>query len=245
MTCACCTRLATCWASPSSARGSSCAGRELGALEERNRLAREIHDTLAQGLAAIALRLESADALLEAGTETADTARMRLAVEQALTLTRANLEEARRSVLDLRAASLEGQTLAQALQTLASEVERDGGGRVTCEITGGGRPLPARVEVGLYRIAHEALTNVARHAHATSAHLSLLMTPDEARLVVEDDGRGFDPANIPQDRYGLRGMSERARLLGGALRICHVAGRGNAYRDHHSAGGARMSAGAG
>ncbi len=192
-------------------------GAQLGALEERNRLAREIHDTLAQGLAAIALRLESVDALLE--VETADTARMRSGVGQALALTRANLEEARRSVLDLRAVSLEGQTLVQALQSLASEVELDGGVRVVCEITGGGRPLPARIEVGLYRIAREALTNVARHAHATRAHLGLVMTPEEARLTVEDDGRGFDPANIPQDRYGLRGMSERARLLGGALRI--------------------------
>ncbi len=197
---------------------------QLGALEERNRLAREIHDTLAQGLAAIALRLESVDALLEA--ETADTARMRSGVGQALALTRANLEEARRSVLDLRAASLEGQTLVQALQSLVNEVELDRGGRVVCEITGGGRPLPARIEVGLYRIAREALTNVARHAHATRAHLGLVMTPEEARLVIEDDGHGFDPASIPQGRYGLRGMSERARLLGGELRIATSPGEG-------------------
>ncbi len=199
---------------------------QMGALEERNRLAREIHDTLAQGLAAIALRLESVDALLEAGAQTGDAARLRSGVRQALALTRANLEEARRSVLDLRAASLEGQTLAQALQSLASEIELDGGGRVTCEITGGGRPLPARVEVGLYRIAREALTNVARHAHATRGRLGLVMTPEEARLMVEDDGRGFDPAGIPQGRYGLRGMSERARLLGGALRVATSPGEG-------------------
>jgi two-component system, NarL family, sensor kinase len=197
---------------------------QMGALEERNRLAREIHDTLAQGLAAIALRLESVDALLEAGAE--GTARMRAAVEQALGLTRANLEEARRSVLDLRAASLEGQTLTQALHALAAEVEREGGGRVTCEITGGGRPLPARIETGLYRIAREAMNNVARHAHATRARLSLVMTPEEARLVIEDDGRGFDPAEAPQGRYGLRGMSERARLLGGKLRVATSPGEG-------------------
>ena len=199
---------------------------QMGALEERNRLAREIHDTLAQGLAAIALRLESVDALLEAGTAAPDTARMRAAVEQALGLTRANLEEARRSVLDLRAASLEGQTLTQALHALAAEVEREGGGRVTCEITGSARPLPARIETGLYRIAREAMNNVARHAHATRARLSLVMTPEEARLVIEDDGRGFDTAEAPQGRYGLRGMSERARLLGGRLRVATSPGEG-------------------
>ncbi|HEU0028920.1 MAG TPA: GAF domain-containing sensor histidine kinase, partial [Ktedonobacterales bacterium] len=199
---------------------------QMGALEERNRLAREIHDTLAQGLAAIALRLESVDALLEAGAEGQDTARMRATVEQALALTRANLEEARRSVLDLRAASLEGQTLTQALHALATEVERESGGRVACEITGSARPLPARIETGLYRIAREAMTNVARHAHAPRARLSLVMTPEEARLVIEDNGRGFDPAEAPQGRYGLRGMSERARLLGGALRVATSPGEG-------------------
>ncbi|HEU0026687.1 MAG TPA: sensor histidine kinase, partial [Ktedonobacterales bacterium] len=152
--------------------------------------------------------------------------RMRAAVEQALELTRANLEEARRSVLDLRAASLEGQTLTQALHALAAEVEREGGGRVTCEITGGGRPLPARIETGLYRIAREAMNNVARHAQAPRARLSLVMTPEEARLVIEDNGRGFDPAEAPQGRYGLRGMSERARLLGGTLRVATSPGEG-------------------
>jgi two-component system NarL family sensor kinase len=198
-------------------------GAQLGALEERNRLAREIHDTLAQGLAATALQLESVDALLEAGGE---TARMRSGVRKALALTRANLEEARRSVLDLRAASLEGRTLTQALHALAGEIELAGGGRMACAITGGGRPLPARIEVGLYRIAQEALTNIARHAHATRAGLGLLMTPEEARLVIEDDGRGFDPSGVPRGRYGLRGMTERARLLGGELRVATSPGEG-------------------
>jgi hypothetical protein len=94
---------------------------QLGASEERNRLARELHDTLAQGLAAIALQLESAEALLEAGT---DPKRLRRALTQALGLTRANLEEVRRSVLDLRAAPLEGRTLAAAL---ADRLEAGGG----------------------------------------------------------------------------------------------------------------------
>jgi two-component system, NarL family, sensor kinase len=196
---------------------------QLGALEERNRLAREIHDTLAQGLAAIALQLESVDALLEAG---AQGERARPSVARALALTRANLEEARRSVLDLRAASLEGQTLTQALAALAREVTLERGGRVACEITGGDRPLPARIEAGLYRIAREAMTNVDRHAGATRARLALVMTPEEARLTIEDNGRGFDPASVSGGHYGLLGMAERARLLGGELRVATAPGEG-------------------
>ncbi|HEX8997829.1 MAG TPA: GAF domain-containing sensor histidine kinase [Ktedonobacterales bacterium] len=197
---------------------------QLGALEERNRLAREIHDTLAQGLAAVTLQLESVDALLDAG---ADPAQMRSGVRQALALTRANLEEARRSVLDLRAAPLEGQSLVKALQSLARQTRLRQGRRVTFEVIGAGRPLPVRIEVGIYRIAQEALTNIRRHAHATRAQLSLTMTPEEVRCVIDDDGDGFDPANIPHDRYGLRGMSERARLLGGELRVATCPGEGS------------------
>lgn len=196
---------------------------QMGALEERNRLAREIHDTLAQGLAAITLRLESVDALLDAR---ADPERMRAAIDQALALTRANLDEARRSVLDLRAAPLEGQSLIKALQTLTEAVHLRQGGRVTFETTGAARPLPTRIEIGVYRIAQEALTNVTRHAHATRAHLELTMTPETLRCVVDDNGRGFDPASIPADRYGVRGMSERARLLGGELQVASAPSEG-------------------
>ena len=195
----------------------------VGAVEERNRLAREIHDTLAQGLAAVALQLESVDALLDAG---ADAERLREGVLRALGLTRANLEEARRSVLDLRAAPLEGQSLVKALEALAHGTRLRRGKRVTFEVTGAGRPLPMRIEVGVYRIAQEALTNVARHSHATSARLMLTMTPEEARLVVDDNGDGFDASQVPHDRYGLRGMSERARLMNGELRLATCPGEG-------------------
>jgi two-component system NarL family sensor kinase len=187
---------------------------ELGALEERNRLAREIHDTLAQGLAAITLQLETADALLEAN---ADAARARPAVQNALALTRANLEEARRSVLDLRAAPLEGRTLAEALTALAAQ--RDWRVPVAVTLTGEQYHLPGRLEAGLYRIAQEALVNAARHAQAHHILLRLDLEPARVRLVVSDDGAGFDPAHIPPGRYGLIGLNERAKLLGGELRL--------------------------
>lgn len=192
---------------------------QVGAVEERNRLAREIHDTLAQGLTAVSLQLESADALLEVERE---PGRVRQAVQQALALTRANLEEARRSVLDLRAAPLEERTLVEALALLAAQAEAP----VTFTVTGGNRPLPPRIESGLYRIAQEALTNMNRHAQASQATMQLLLAPAEAKLIVEDDGRGFDLAQIPENRYGLMGLNERVKLLNGQLHLESSPGAG-------------------
>lgn len=187
---------------------------QVSIVEERNRLAREIHDTLAQGLTGVSLQLESADALLEAND---DPERVRKAVRQALTLTRANLEEARRSVLDLRAAPLEGRTLMKALEALAREVSARGKTKVRFEAIGDDRPLPVRIEAGLYRIAQEALANISQHANARQARLRLEITSEQILLLIEDDGQGFEPAQTPKDRYGLIGMNERARLLGGTL----------------------------
>lgn len=187
----------------------------LGAIEERNRLAREIHDTLAQDLTGITLQLESADALLEAGS---DLERARQALNHALALTRTALEEARRSVLDLRAAPLEGRSLAEAL-TLLSQQRGSAGSQVDFEAMGASVPLPVRIEVGLYRIAQEALTNSLRHAAASHIHLRLIVTPDRAQLLIEDDGLGFDPDQVARGHYGLMGLNERARLLHGSLKI--------------------------
>lgn len=196
---------------------------QMGVIEERNRLAREIHDTLAQGLSAVALHLESADVLLETGVE---AERVQQAVQQALKMTRANLEEARRSVLDLRAAPLEGRPLTEALEELARDRSEPDGLEVHFTEAGGSRPLPVRIETGLYRIAQEALNNVVQHAQAEHAEVQLMSTPDEVRLVISDDGRGFDPETAPRGRFGLVGLSERARLLGATLRLETSPGEG-------------------
>jgi two-component system NarL family sensor kinase len=188
----------------------------LGALEERNRLAREIHDTLAQGLTAVALQLESADVMLETNSE---SERIRERVQHALSLTRAKLEEARRSVLDLRAAPLEGKTLEGALAILAKQQAAEGRFQVHFEAVGGNRPLLVRTEVGLYRIAQEALTNIVQHARARHVFLKLSVTTEGLMMVIEDDGQGFDTAEVAKDRYGLIGMNERVSLLGGQLQI--------------------------
>ncbi len=196
---------------------------EAGAAEERNRLAREIHDTLAQGLAAIALQLETADALLDSG---ASTDRAQKAVHQALSLARANLEEARRSVLDLRAAPLEGRTLGDALAVLVREYNTKWNMKIKFHMTGENRSLPIRIESGLYRIAQEALTNVVRHAKARHVNVQFTVAGSSVNLVVQDDGVGFDPALVSRGHYGIIGMNERTRLLGGTLQLESSLGSG-------------------
>jgi two-component system NarL family sensor kinase len=186
---------------------------QLGAVEERNRLARELHDTIAQGLTATTLQIESADALLDVGS---NAERARESLRRALSITQSNLEEARRSVLDLRAAPLEGRSLSEALKALVNEWEAETGTATRFQAVNGRRPLPPRVEVALYRICQEALTNVARHAEAERVTVRLITTTEQVQLIVEDDGRGFD-ASEAVDRHGLVGMNERTRMLGGTL----------------------------
>lgn len=188
---------------------------QLGAAEERNRLAREIHDTLAQSLAGITLQLETADTLLDGGS---DFERAQKIIQQTLTLARESIEDARRSVLDLRAAPLEGRTLPEALEKLVAGTKER---HIQCadfEVIGGGT-LSARVEVGLYRIAQEAIQNILRHAKAEWLSVQLTLMPDHVELEIEDNGCGFDPQQIPGGHFGLVGMKERVKLLGGTLTI--------------------------
>jgi two-component system, NarL family, sensor kinase len=188
--------------------------------EERNRLAREIHDTLAQDLSAIAFQLEAAEALL---AQRAEPERVRRSVSAALDLARKGLEETRRSVLDLRAAPLEGRTLPAALAALAEGAEIPA---VTFEAEGADVRLPPAVEVGLYRIAQEALQNALRHAAAARIRIRLETLPDRVRLTIQDEGRGFAMEGTAASRFGLVGMRERAHLLGGSFRIESSPGAG-------------------
>ena len=202
---------------------------ELAALEERNRLAREIHDTLAQSLAGIAMRLETADALAESTGDSARSAQLTDVVRHALALTRSTLDEARRSVLDLRAAPLEGRTLVEALRALGDEFRSAGDRGLDVDVTWDDaeqRTLPPAVEIGLYRIAREALTNVVRHANARRATIRVERADGVVRMRIGDDGRGFDPSTVSPDRYGLIGANERAWLLGGSLRVESTPGTG-------------------
>ena len=210
------------------------AATHLATTEERNRLAREIHDTLAQGLAAITLQLETADALAETRP-----ARAHEAIQRALILARSNLEEARRSVMDLRAASLQGRTLPAALAALVeseNNAAQDHANATTnAHIRYTYTPflhnpgLSARIESGLYRIAQEAIANAQKHAQAQ--HIEVMLSADEqhVQLIVQDDGVGFDPelvAHRSEGHFGLAGMSERVKLLGGTLSIQSTPGTG-------------------
>jgi two-component system NarL family sensor kinase len=178
----------------------------LARADERTRIAREIHDTIAQSLTAIALQIESGN------------------LDDALRVTRATLEDARRSVMNLRAEPLAGKPLAQALAWLVREFTSQSGIRVTldaatCE-------LPLSVEAELYRIAEQALTNVRQHADATHVNVTLACTPKRVTLTIQDDGKGFDVRRVAEDRHGIRGMRERAKLAGGTMKI--AAGNGTA-----------------
>lgn len=199
----------------------------LAQVEERNRLAREIHDTVAQTLAGLALQLETADAFVGR-----DRRRAGVAVQQAIELTHTALEDVRRSVMDLRAAPLEGLTLGEAVRRLVERFGREHEVRAAFESHGADRPLSPRVEVAVFRVTQEALANVARHAAASAVSISLdagegINRADHVRLVVEDDGHGFDPdATSGGGHFGLLGMRERARLLGGTLAVASTPGTG-------------------
>lgn len=190
--------------------------KDIGAINERNRIAREIHDTIAQGMAATILQLETADALLE---NNSDPEKIKATIQRALAMTRANLEEARRSVMDLRAAPLEGNTLPEALRQLLDDPDIYASLETQCDIMGSSPPLSTRISTGLYRIAQEAINNVKQHANAENLRVELRLTADRAQLVIEDDGDGFRTSHIPNGHYGLVGMKERAKLLGGKINI--------------------------
>ncbi len=193
----------------------------LARAEERTRLAREIHDTLAQDLAAIALHLESALPHLEGDPE-----RARARLLRALETTRQGLEDARGSVLALRAGIPGDRPLAEALGVLGRAFTAETGVRVQVRTTPGTGFLPIPVEAELYRIAQEALANIRAHAAARVVTITLRTGVRTATLSISDDGCGFDPHAIGAGHHGLVGMRERAAFIGGCLRVASQTGRG-------------------
>ena len=193
--------------------------REAATLEERTRLARDIHDTLAQGLTGIVVQLGAAQrALATAPSE----AGQHLGLAQQMA--RESLAEARRSVWNLRAPALERGDLADALQSLAAH-PLQAETTIRFEQSGDAWPLTPAVESALLRIGQEALANIAKHAHATRADIVLAYTPQAVKLTVKDDGIGFNeqalaqPAPIagPWSSFGLLGIRERLIALGGTF----------------------------
>lgn len=199
--------------------------RAVAEVEERNRIAREIHDTIAQGLTAASLQLDVVEATL-----TANPVKAARAAERAQAIVRANLVEARRSVLELRAPLLGAESLPGSLSRLVNQAAVDLGASGSFQIEGTYRGLPARIENQLFRIAQEALHNAVKYSRADQLTLILRIEEEQVVLSVSDDGAGFDPKGVDRlaDRghFGLAGMGERVRLLGGQLRIESEPGEG-------------------
>jgi len=179
---------------------------EAGVAAERARLAGEIHDTLAQGFTSIITLLQAADPALR-------DERLALAVRTA----KENLAESRALVAALAPAALSQGSLPDSVRRQAARFAEETGTPAAVRVTGEERPLPTKVEVVLLRAAQEALTNVRRHAAAQEAAVLLAYAPSSVRLVIRDDGRGFDPATA--DGFGLNGMRARADQVDGRLTI--------------------------
>lgn len=195
---------------------------QLATSNERTRLARELHDTLAHTLSAVAVQLEGATSVWDE-----DPTRARTMVQRSLEGTRHGLTEARRAIDALRASPLEDLGLPAAVRRLghdASEVHSIAVDVSAVADVGAVRP---EVEHAVYRIAEEAITNAVRHARAASVTMILTRRRGRVELVVTDDGAGFDPNGFDSTgHHGLNGMRERAELVGAELTVSSTAGAG-------------------
>ena len=191
---------------------------ELAKAQERNRIARDIHDVLGHYLTVVHVQLEAAKTLFKREPETA-----RAAILKAQALTREGLSEVRRSVSLLRDSSSTERPLLAAIEKLASECKADGI-QAAVRLRGTPRALPEPVEITLYRAAQEALTNVRRHARASKLDIELAFASGSGiRLRIEDDGVGSDLLN---QGFGLVGLRERAESVGGTMSVRSALGHG-------------------
>lgn len=191
--------------------------------EERERMARELHDTLEQQLSGVALQLDSLDHAI---------ARNPARASDSLSLARRMLRytrlEARRSVWDLRSKILENEGLSAALRAI-SETTGPSGPQIDVAVHGNERPLPAGADFHLLRIAQEATTNAIKHGGAALIRIGLEYLPEHTRLTITDDGSGFDPAvskTLPGSHFGILGMRERAAKIGASLTLESAAASG-------------------
>ena len=188
---------------------------------ERNRIARDIHDTLAQGFTGVIIQLEAAKRAMKRRA----LAKARERVGRAQDLARLGLGEARRSVLALRPGSLEGLPFRSALEDLFTRMTWGSGLRAEVEVLGAEPPLAQEWKEVLLRIAQESLTNAIKHAHARTFKATLTELPDETHLDLIDDGSGFDP-HQEHEGFGLVGMKERIDHTGGTFLLSSAKGHG-------------------
>lgn len=195
---------------------------EATVLAERNRLAQEIHDTLAQAFAVVIVHLDTASRKLTTDIETAQTL-----IKSGRDLAHSGLTEARSSIKALRSQLLEDGDLDNALNRLANQMFSPTATHLVCQVIGEIYPLAADVENNLLRIGQEALTNAFKYAQATEIHIELVYQDKYCQLRIKDNGKGFDMANVSIiNSFGLLVMSERAERIGAKLTIQSSPGQG-------------------
>ncbi|MEI6483512.1 MAG: GAF domain-containing sensor histidine kinase [Betaproteobacteria bacterium] len=192
--------------------------RQSAVLEERNRIARDIHDTLAQGFTGVVVNLEASSRALKKD----DQALAAVHIEHARELAQHGLAEARQSVQALRPHPPDDASIQTELQALAALLQETGAVQAKFECTGEARSIAPEVWTEMIRIAQESTTNVLKHAQANNVNIALAYEPHSLSLTVSDDGLGFELTLDAHDGFGLIGMQERAKRIGARL---HIQGR--------------------
>jgi ligand-binding sensor domain-containing protein/signal transduction histidine kinase len=190
-------------------------------LAERARIAREIHDTLMQGVTGISLQLEASSRQLLAAPEQAKER-----IDSALERLDGTLAEARECILELRRAEAQPRNLVASLREMAEQLTRGLPLTLNFEVRGNEQALPPTQQEQILRIAREAVTNTTAHAAAARLKISLAFEPHCFRFAARDDGRGFEPEAVEGSRFGLTGMRERARAIGALLEVHSSPGAG-------------------
>jgi len=191
------------------------ASKQEAILRERNRLARDVHDNLAQGLTSIVLQLEACEEVLTRNPQEA-----RKQIVRARTLARSSLEEARRSLVGMHAPILHETSLPDAVEQLISDFRQESAARIELSVRGTPRPLSLAMQENLLRICQEGLRNAIRHAKAREVRMELTYDPDAVRVRIEDNGRGFSVRKVRSGRgLGLAIMRERSSEIGAQFNL--------------------------
>jgi len=190
--------------------------------QERNRIARELHDTLAHTLSSVSVQLEAVKTLFDINTSEAKSL-----LDKTLENTRNGLKEIRRTLKDLRSSELENFGLTKSIISLLNSGKERGNFDVSVKIDPDADSLPDEINHCLYRLAQEAVENIIRHSNAKIVQLDLSITPNEIHLQIKDDGIGFNPNKFSEkENFGLKGMQERVEALGGNFQITGLQNKG-------------------
>jgi signal transduction histidine kinase len=202
-------------------REQALAMEQLATARERNRLARDLHDTLAHSLAGIVVQLQAIETLLQA-----EPGAVRSELAKARQIAQEGLQETRRAIQDLRVNPIEDLGLARALERAAIDFGDRAGVQVKLTVSDPQASISNERAAQIYFIAKEAFNNIERHADARHAEVMLTRQDGQIILKIRDDGRGFDGTQVAAERYGLQGMYERAEMIGAQLSVESEVGQG-------------------